>query len=102
MNGAITTLQDFVRSKNEAPEQHCEEYNPNQVLLNVLSTIRQLREANDYSDDENMRMLDDGFNLCFLSFPLLALSAWHSAFKGKVKPFFAMKCNPDEKIVREM
>ncbi|GMH97297.1 hypothetical protein TrST_g12361 [Triparma strigata] len=47
-------------------------------------------------------MVDDGFTLCDLSTIPRKLASFNESFRGRVTPFFAVKCHPDDQVLREL
>jgi diaminopimelate decarboxylase len=47
--------------------------------------------------EEEQDSLDDGFFLCDLGVVIRKLQVWRQLFP-RIKPFFAVKCNPDKMV----
>ncbi|KAL7581154.1 hypothetical protein ACA910_005946 [Epithemia clementina (nom. ined.)] len=58
--------------------------------------IQALLAQQSYSEDDE-DALDDGFFLCDLSVVFQKLVAWRTLFP-RIKPFYALKCNPDPMV----
>ena len=59
-----------------------------------IQRILDKEESNDELTEEEEDALDDGFVLCDLNIVEQKMRAWRRMFP-RVKPFFALKCNPD-------
>lgn len=80
---------------------------PFQILPNTCTDLRStvLHQIHDLIQQQKTRpltsqeedALDDGFMLCDLKTVQRKLKAWHLMFP-RIKPFFALKCNPDPMV----
>ena len=70
-----------------------------QTVLHQIQSLTMKHNAADDNIDTTLSSqeedaLDDGFLLCDLKIVQRKLRAWHKMFP-RIKPFFALKCNPD-------
>ena len=75
-----------------------------ETALHEIKSIIATLEQNISSSDEGSPLsskeedaLDDGFILCDLTVVRRKLKAWYKMFP-RIKPFFALKCNPDHMV----
>eukprot|EP00550_Attheya_septentrionalis_P001795 CAMPEP_0198283368 /NCGR_PEP_ID=MMETSP1449-20131203/2982_1 /TAXON_ID=420275 /ORGANISM="Attheya septentrionalis, Strain CCMP2084" /LENGTH=559 /DNA_ID=CAMNT_0043979953 /DNA_START=232 /DNA_END=1911 /DNA_ORIENTATION=- len=97
----LTTSNGLVVDTSRLPES-CQSIpssaqSLSQCALHEIRSLLSKEEEGGRLSEEEQDSLDDGFFLCDLSVVIRKLEVWRQLFP-RIKPFFAVKCNPDKMV----